>query len=333
MLRHYRCYGLTIASDIAFPEELLAVVGHGHAAWQVRRHAELMAPRQSLEWFHRWQFPDGREWVAFGRDALGYLLRFPGIADFDVRPDQRTIDCFALTDVPEDTLQHLTLDQVMPLVLGTPASMALHGSSVATPAGAVIFLGESGLGKSTLAARLGRRGLAVLADDCALLRVGPAGFEVVPAYPGVRLHPDSVRTISGAEMTSGPVAHYSTKRRIAAGFASPFPKQAVPLARVYVISSREQLQRVDAITIEPMSKRDALYALTDFTFHLDINHIPRVRETFGLAGDLVDACELHVLEYPWDLGGTDAIVDAVLEHAGVAVQMVSRAWSVPQPGP
>ena len=325
MLRHYRCYGLVIASDIAFPEELLAAEDHAHAAWQVRRHAESAPPRPDLEWFHRWQFPDGRKWVAFGRDAHGYLLRFPEIDDFDVRPERGTIDCYALPEVPEDTLQHLTLDQVMPLVVGTPASMALHGSSVETAAGAVVFVGESGLGKSTLAAKIGRRGLAVLSDDCALVRVGSAGFEVVPAYPGVRLHADSVHAVMGAEVATGPVAHYSTKRRIAGGFLSTFSERPLPLARVYVIPSRERLQRVNAIAIEQMSKRNALYALTDFTFHLDIGSMSRLRETFGLAGELIDACGVHVLEYPWNLAGSDAVVDAVLEDSSRARHLVSRA--------
>ena len=37
--------------------------------------------------FHEFRFDDGTVWTEFFRLDNGYLLRFPGLADFEVSPD------------------------------------------------------------------------------------------------------------------------------------------------------------------------------------------------------------------------------------------------------
>ncbi|MEY2879757.1 MAG: hypothetical protein RLZZ15_2137 [Verrucomicrobiota bacterium] len=74
--------------------------------------------------------------------------------------------------------------------------LALHASAVATPQGAVLIAGAAAQGKSTLAAELWRRGGFFLADDVALVRVGPDGVAVLPGVPALRLWPDALRTLA-----------------------------------------------------------------------------------------------------------------------------------------
>ena len=250
--------------------------------------------------------------MAFARDAAGYVLRFPALADFDLRPSDRQIDCYPAAGLPDNTLRHLVLDQVLPLIVGTSDSIALHGSVAGMPNGAVVFLGESGSGKSTLAARLGQRGCTVLSDDCCLLVRSEGRFTVVPSYPGVRLNLDS---LSPFQSDGDPVAHYSDKRRFIHDRYVPFSDRPLPVARVYVLPPRAVLEQARGITIEPCSRRDAMYALIDYTFHLDIGYAPRLRETFELAGDLIDRHGLRRLTFPWNLSASDAVADAVLRDA------------------
>ena len=250
--------------------------------------------------------------MAFARDAAGYVLRFPGLVDFDLRPRDRQIDCYPAAGLPDNTLRHLVLDQVLPLIVGTSDSLALHGSVAGMPGGALAFLGESGLGKSTLAARLGQRGCKVLSDDCCLLVRGASGFTVVPSYPGVRLNLDS---LSPFKSDGDPVAHYSDKRRLIHDTYLPFSDQPLPVARLYVLPPRAVLEQAEGITIEPCRRRDAMYALIDYTFHLDIEDAPRLRETFGLAGDLIERHGVRRLIFPWNLAASDAVAEAVLRDA------------------
>jgi hypothetical protein len=311
-VRAYRWCGLRLETNIEFPELAGAGTPPDGLAWRLTA-AEGRAPRRAgRRWFHRWRTPDGQRWVAFARDDAGYVLRFPGIGDFDVRPSQRCIDSYFLAATPAHTVRHLLLDQVLPLIAGAPDRLALHGSVVGTKAGAIAFLGYSGLGKSTLAARLGQRGLPVLSDDCCLIVRTRGGFDVVPSYPGVRLKPDAIAQAFGDGHPGESVAHYSTKRRVGGRHDLPFSDQPVPLLRLYAIAPLDQLKSAGDVAIAPRSPRQALYDIIDYTFHLDIGFAPRIRETFVLAGDLVESHGVRGLVYPWHHGAIDRIVDAVL---------------------
>jgi hypothetical protein len=314
-VRAYRWCGLRLETNIEFPELAGAGAAPDGLAWHLSA-AEGRAPRRAgRRWFHRWRTPDGKRWVAFSRDEAGYVLRFPEIGDFDVQPALRRIDSYAGPHTPPDTVRHLLLDQVLPLIAGAPDRLALHGSVVATGTGAIAFLGYSGLGKSTLAARLGRRGLPVLSDDCCLICRAPGGFEVVPSYPGVRLKPDAIEQAFGERRQGESVAHYSTKRRVGGRHDLPFSDQPVPLLRLYAIAPLDQLKSAGDVTIAPRTPRQALYDIIDYTFHLDIGFAPRIRETFVLAGDLVERHGVRGLVYPWHHGAIDRIVDTVLDDA------------------
>lgn len=305
---------LALATDLHFPELSCApVAAHQSATWRLMLKPG-RAPRRSRRWFHHWRFPDGRRWVGFARDKTGYLLRFPRLADFDVRPDTRTIRCYSAPDAPAHTLRHLILDQVLPLVAGGPDRLALHGSVVATECGAVAFLAGPGFGKSTLAARLALRGYPLVSDDCCLLKRAPDGFHAVPSYPGVRLAPDSIGHLFG-ELPAGfgQVAHYSTKRRVARDDARlPFAAHPVPLARIYVVGEMDELHEARQIAIRPLARRAALFELLNYTFHLDVGYAPRIREAFELAADVVEWHDVRALVFPWALATADTVADAVL---------------------
>src|ERR1051325_4226430 len=110
---------LSICADFDLPElPVLESQAGGGAEWRVALERTAPPERPGLAWFHQWAFPDGRPWVAFGRDAAGYRLRFQNLADFDIFPAARSIRCHARADTPLHTVRHLLLDQVLPLVAG-----------------------------------------------------------------------------------------------------------------------------------------------------------------------------------------------------------------------
>lgn len=86
---------------------------------------------------------------------------------------------------------HFILGSCLGVLLIQRGMLVLHASVVATDVGALAFLGNSGRGKSTLAAALHKRGHRVLADDhCALVEGDEP--QVVPAYPALKLAPENL---------------------------------------------------------------------------------------------------------------------------------------------
>ena len=311
----YRWCELVIRADFEIPELERAGPGTAGDEWRVSMLSGAPAERPQREWFHQWELPDGRKWVAFARDAGGYLLRFPDLADFDIVPAARTIGIYTRPPTPAHTLRHLLLDQVMPLVAGVPDRLALHGSAVATARGAVLFLAGPGFGKSTLAALLARRGCELVSDDCCLLARAAAGFEVVPSYPGVRLGTDSLREVFGeTSQDYAQVAHYTMKMRVAGEQQAELllHQGRLPLSRIYVIASRAELEAASAVSIQRYTRRAALFDLLNYTFHLDVGDPARIRDAFHLAADIAMRHDVRRLVFPWGLSKSEAVAEAIL---------------------
>jgi hypothetical protein len=197
-------------------------------------------PRRDLDvsWFHAWRGRGRPTWLSIGRLAAGgYLLRFRELADFEVSGDARGIVARPAAKLPLDTLRHLLVDQVLPLVVSRHGRLSLHASAVhLTGIGTIGFVGETGRGKSTLAAAFALEGAQVVADDCLALDLGGAGATAISAYPGLRLWPTGAgRQMLSRDLARQTVAHYSTKRRAAgASFrfrAAPSPMRALFLLR------------------------------------------------------------------------------------------------------
>ena len=130
----------------------------------VLRAARLQEP-VDLEPFHQWSFPDGTVWTQFFRAGSEYLLRFPQLADFLVSAGGDTVTCYPVPGVTSDTVEHLYHNQVLPLALSKQELTTFHASAIVANGKAMAFIGESGRGKSTLAASFATRGYHVLTDD------------------------------------------------------------------------------------------------------------------------------------------------------------------------
>jgi hypothetical protein len=66
---------------------------------------------------------------------------------------------------------------------------------VSAARGAVAFAGHTGLGKSTLAAALARRGHGLIADDVCAIELAEPGPAVRPSFPRLRLWDDAMRAL------------------------------------------------------------------------------------------------------------------------------------------
>ena len=122
-------------------------------------------PALDSEPFNQYIFDDGSVWTEFHRDGDNYLLRFPGLADFLVSADGRKVRVHAVETTDESTIEHLYINQLVPLALSRQGIPTFHASVVTVPGGAVAFLGKTGAGKSTLAASFALQGSAFLTDD------------------------------------------------------------------------------------------------------------------------------------------------------------------------
>ena len=95
-------------------------------------------------------------------------------------------------EADHDLLGVLLAGPVAAEVLARAGHLVVHGSAVATPSGAVVFVGPPSVGASTLAAALSNHGYPLLSDDVVAIRVDEFGESFVPAGRQLlQLHTDS----------------------------------------------------------------------------------------------------------------------------------------------
>ncbi len=193
------------------------------------------------EWYHRWGNEGEPDWLRFGQAGADFLLDFPGLVRFLIADQTRALHVEPGPAVPDVTVRHLMLNQVLPLVLSQRGRLVLHAAAIAVGDEVMGLVGPTGSGKSTLVAACGRLGAAVVADDSlVLLRRGP-GWVAVPSYPAVRLWPDALDRLAWPDAGDGDVAHYHDKRRLTPKDGVwRFETRVLPLTRLWMLDEPKQ---------------------------------------------------------------------------------------------
>jgi hypothetical protein len=309
--RAYRFCGQTIVSTIVLP--LLDRSACSEPACTIDREPPSDPALASPQFFHHWRIGRQAPWLSFARHDDGYLLRFRDLADFLVSGDGAHICACPSQTLPDDTLRHLLLDQVLPLALSRRGRVLLHASAVHVPGiGALAFAGPTGRGKSTLAAALASRGGRILSDDCLVVEPRPGGLHVLPSYPGLRLWPDARSRALRRGTRDGRVAHYTRKRRVNGG-ALRFHRDPSPLRALFLLSERGTAGF--AVTIRRCRASARLMGLVKYAYILDIEDREHLARAFDGLASLVTSVPVLRLRVRHGHSRLAEVADAICAYA------------------
>ena len=246
----YRAYGLTVDSDIELPWPP-ATVCNGEIDVAIRLGdvpLNLDPPKDQQGY---WQAADGA------------LLINP-----DGGPRWLVSDKGRLVRVAPakggDVGIHLA-DSVLTGCLQMRGALVLHASAIATAAGAILFMGPVGVGKSTLVAALTDCGYPLLADGIvAIVRDNNGNPLALDGFPTIRLWANSIDALdktwrsrkAGSPIRAG-VGNYAVPE-------GRFTGKAVAAHAVYVLSSTVDRE----VVVEPLSPGQAFSALLRNSFRM-----------------------------------------------------------------
>lgn len=163
----YSAFSLVIDSELELPE---LPPGTGAPDVTIRRGSvDRVYPPATID-----------DEVAFPKDIGGFHIR-----------GGREIVVDLLPQADSSTVQKLLAGRMMGYILRQRGYLPLHASAVRVNGRGVLFLGDSGTGKSTTAAAFHVRGHGVLADDVTAVRTTKLGLETLSAWPGLRLLEES----------------------------------------------------------------------------------------------------------------------------------------------
>ena len=238
--RDYAAYGLRIRSGIVLPFAAASPAGEPDLDIRIgRAPAALAAPRFSRR---TWEAASGR-----------FLMHVEGVARYFVR-EGREITVEPAGD-DAGARNAFLLGSVLAACLKQRGILTLHASAIATDAGAVLFAGRSGIGKSTLLAALVERGYPMLADDVTgIVPDGGGPPLALPAFPCVRLWSDAVEVLGWQGRTRERVREGMEKYQapVACFRDAPLPVRAV------VVLARHNRDGIEVETAPPVTAFERL---------------------------------------------------------------------------
>ena len=272
--------------------------------------ARPQAPREKAP-FHSWRFSEGVVWTEFYRTEHGFLLRFPGLADFEISADGKHVTCALAPDVLEATAEHLYLNQVQPLALSKLGKLVFHASAVELAGGAVAFLGESGRGKSTLAASFAVNGYCFLTDDGLFVEQDQCGFAVIPNNPSVRLWQDTHERLLSPDAEKAAPLGYTSKSRFLAGSSLAYCDQSRPLRAAYFLGDGT----ANEIAFRRLNPAENLIGWVKHSFVLDVDDRKLARSHFDRIARLANEVFCYSLDYPRRFDDLGRLRRAIVRHA------------------
>ncbi len=296
-------------------------------------------PQQAIDAvpFHQYVFDDGTVWTEFYRSGEGYVLRFPELADFEVSADGTRVVARPAPESDDVTVEHLYINQLVPLALSRQGQPAFHASVVAVDGGAIAFLGTTGMGKSTLAASFALEGTAFLTDDALIIEEKespasglpqfgpegpptasglPQGCYALPSHASVRLWEDSVEALArgrpqGASYSRGQAPSYTDKARLLAGGVLKFHDRPARLLAAYLLQDEE----ANETTIAPLDGSARHMAWVENSFLLDIEDRDLLARHFDWTHRISSRVPTFSLDYPRDYGMLPEVRRSIQEHA------------------
>lgn len=238
------------------------------------------------------------------------LLWMDGIARFHVT-DGTNIVVELWGDIT--AAQPFLLGSVLGGLLYQRGLVPMHGSVVRLGDRAYAFVGPSGVGKSTLAAALCRRGGRLVSDDICAVRYDRGQAFVMPGAPRQNLWPDSLERLGESAHETFRFVPTLDKRTIR-------PRRThdggrLPLAGVFVLEARD----VATVDCRPVSGRSRFFLYERNLYRPSFARgLLGTAGVFGVTTQLAQTLPLTMVTRPRHGFQLDALCDAVEAALGTA---------------
>lgn len=304
----YRAHGLSIASDR--PIHVLDAAPHEDEAPNIiirrLRPERIWAPRRD-----EFVIRDASHLSVAQSGNRVALWAYCGTkAQFERAESGQTIviDVYRPSRLSGERFEHTLLHVLLPNALVACGATVLHAASIMLGGRAYLFAGDSGMGKSTLAAGLGRRGHAILAEDIVCLDWDPSGAAVTYAsYPGARLRSNSF-LLDEFGIRPGDGRFGLPKHRVLPG-ATPVTRAPFLVGGLFVLA---RCRRVGP-ELARLRPTEALPAVLQHSFLQPLPAASRSRDAIARAACILRSVPVFRVAYRRSPQHFDRVLDRLIE--------------------
>jgi hypothetical protein len=308
----YGVYGIELASSLPLPLPACA------ATSLARVELSLADPQAFAEPAAAARVVSPGSWFALAELADGATyVRWEGLGEFVVSADGARIACAKAPGAHDESFHVYLLGQALSYALVKAGFEPIHGTVLAKDGRAIALLGDSGYGKSTLAACMLAAGARLLTDDLLLVRVTGDGYLAYPGPARIKLLPDTAARFL-PQAAEGVRMNPLTNKMILTLEEDRVERQPTPLTGVYVLPSPADTGRRRRIGFQVLSPREAFVALVSNTFNRQLTDPGRMGRQHAQTAALSRAVPIVAVSYPRGIDHVDALAEAILAHAGAA---------------
>ncbi|MEL6441766.1 MAG: hypothetical protein AAFQ80_21245 [Cyanobacteria bacterium J06621_8] len=179
----------------------------------------------------------------------GMYAYWEGVGTFLIK-EGREIIVDPVAEADEYRLRLFILGAAIGTILHQRGLLVLHASGVDIDGQAVVFMGNKGWGKSTIAANLNAKGYNLIGDDVIAIDLSGKEPMVLPAFPQLKLWPDAVASL-GMQPENLPrlVPHLEKRNR---RVDECFSEHNLPLKQIYVLGKYPSLE------IQPLKPQEII---------------------------------------------------------------------------
>lgn len=313
----YNAYGLVLKSDVFLPE--LQPLASTSDQADLNLYFRTQPPSDDgFTWSRHPRFISRRPQDQSGDTWLRIMLRsdeqfirllYGDGVEFTIDHHARNLWVRAPDDLEVGYIDAYLVNQGLGFVMRLRERTCLHASAIAVDGGAVLISAPSGYGKSTLATYFALQGCPIVADDISVLDCIGEQVLVQPAYPRLRLTPDTADTLLGTDNRLSLMAPGWDKVYLPLDHSRyRFAERPMPVRAVYLIG-----QWADEVAIHSIPAPQAVPLLMLNTYlHYLIDTPIRMADFFTL-GHLAAFAPVRMLDSCNDLSQLPLVYQAILD--------------------
>jgi hypothetical protein len=245
-------------------------------------------------------------------DGSSYV-HWDGIGEFLVSENGSLVSCAQHLGASTESFQVYLLGQALSFALVKNGFEPIHATCMVIDGEAVAFLGNSGFGKSSLAASFLQAGDRLLTDDLLLVRQGADGLQAYPGPPRIKLMPRMAHRFLG-ERVGGSAMNRQTRKLVIALDGDRVCSAPVPLRAFYALVDPRNAIQKPSVHIKQLSSKEAFVTLLSHTFNYVILDEARLQRQFAETARLTHITPLYELSYPRRVGYLPAVREAILTN-------------------
>jgi hypothetical protein len=286
--RYYQVFNLTVSSTLPLPE-LVGAASQPADISILEGRAPKRLPAAGVK-NEAWLYDD-HLYYQVGDDQV--LLDVKEAGRFWIK-NRNTIIIQRRKGVSDDEVRLYLLGSCFGFMLLSRGLFAFHGSAVADGDKCLMFIGESGAGKSTTAAAFLQKGYQMLADDVSLVDFDDHNRAMVyPAFPQIKLWEDSARALSLENSSLKLILPDWEKLKVAT--PSGFTDIALPLTDIFEICPSSD----STLRVHPLEGIEKFKALSSNIYRgAVIKELDRIQSHFAFCSHLAKQTRVFRIERP-----------------------------------